>query len=115
MLGLHLVPEEPFVGFQPPRQDYAWLVPPWVFLQPEETHRAPVGGFVTQVSHLLVLLPGEGRKEKGSSFPQLSGPNKSATWPWSQVSYIKALAACLPGRGEEGGEGGEGGDQERPY
>lgn len=75
-----------------------------------------VGGFVTQVSHLLlVLLPSEGRKEKESSFPQLSGLNKPATWPWSQVSYIKALAACLPGRGEEGGEGGVGGDQERPY
>lgn len=112
MLGLHLVPEEPFVGFQPPRQDYAWLVPPWVFLQPKRPTEPGVGGFVTQVSHLLVLLPGEGRKEKESSFPQLSGLNKPATWPWSQVSYIKALAACLPGRGKEGGEGG---DQERPY
>lgn len=93
-------------GFCSLRQDHAWLVPWcfWCFYSLERPTESSLEGFVTQVGCFsLCSSQASAGKENEGSFPQLSGLNKPATWPWCQVSYISP--GCLPPWRGRGGRG----------
>lgn len=111
MLGLHLVPEEPFVGFQPPRQDYAWLVPPWVFLQPREAHRAQGRGFRdSSQSSSPVAPPRRGQEGEGKQLSTAQWAEQASDLA-VESSQLHKSPGCLPpwqGREGRGGRHGRG-------